>query len=69
MVTLLRPHSAVRCPKLSEEDLAEGYLVSVEYCKTCDDKEEIRQPWHGYWLDVSWKESQTTGRWSIVESP
>lgn len=48
MTTLLRPHSGVKCPKIPAELLAEGYIISVETCEGCDEKEDIRRPWHGY---------------------
>lgn len=48
MTTLLRPHSGVKCPKIPAELLAEGYIMGVGTCEECDNKEEIRRPWHGY---------------------
>lgn len=41
MVTLLRPHQAVKCPR-------SGNPVLVSECEVCEHVLEVRRPWRGF---------------------
>jgi len=46
MTSLLRPITAVKCPKTEK-------LVSIKTCETCEDLIEIRRPWRHFIVHCS----------------
>ena len=53
MPTYLRPHTGVKCPKMPQELLEQGYYLGVGICEKCEHKLEIRRPWSGFIVECA----------------